>query len=211
MRQVAIAFTTTGNDPKKDHRFREMVAIEQLDDQSAGRVLHLCFKTTPDGEGKTFAEQFKALDELVGNSVVIVHKGGVWKQFLRAELRLIEDKRARRLLKQVFDVTAWAHERFPRQRKSVEAIARKLNLTVSHEHNGLSLEADRLGLIGAVACQSEVEATESALPSPESNTARPHVAESFQQSPHELIRHPLPKRSFQERLQFCWLVMTGRG
>ncbi|HXS54020.1 MAG TPA: hypothetical protein VN782_15905 [Usitatibacter sp.] len=190
MRQVAIAFTTTGNDPKKGHCFREMVAVEQLEDGTCSRVVQLSFKTPDDPERKPFAEQFPELDALIGDATIVVHNAGIWKKFLRPELATVKDRKARRLLTQVFDVNAWAQRSFPKQRRSLEIIARKTNIKIEGQQSGLRLNAERLRLIAAVAMKQR---TEPSIPSDHG------------------VRPDTPVRRLARRLRFCWLGLRGRA
>lgn len=149
MRQVAIAFETSGPNPRLGHRFSELVAVEQGNDEEMGRTLHLCFRTDEASIDKlTFATQFAALDEFVADAPIILHDTGLWRKFIRAELRSIKQKNARRLLNQTIDVSRWAHQRYPKHRKSVAAIATRLSIAVPSELKGLRHTAEQLRLIG---------------------------------------------------------------
>ena len=178
MRQVAIAFTTTGPSPKEGHRISDLVAVEQTCGTRLGRTLHLIFRADDAQDEKpTLAMEFDELDELIADAPIVVHHAGLWRKFMRVELRDIKKRGARRLLKQVVDVTGWAHSRYPKQRKSLEAIARKCGIADPEGMTGLRLDAERIRLIAQLMSQEPTPApvipAVSVLPPTEE---APHVA-----------------------------------
>ena len=145
MMQFAVAFTTTGNSPKEGHRFNEIILIGQENGELNGQ--HARFKLTADPSSKyeaTFPVALTAMKALIGNSEVIVHNAGNWRRFLRVELRSIKRHGASHLMKNVIDVHAWAHQRFPRQRKDVVEIAKKTGIEIPTGLTGLDLEVELL-------------------------------------------------------------------
>lgn len=149
-RLVAIAFSATGLSPKQGGRISELIAIERVGDQSAGRVLRLYFKTEETQLGKkTFSEQFELLDEMIGDSQIILYNAGIWRRFIREELRIIRKRSARRLLKQVIEVEFLVRKRFPRQRKDLASILKKLRIEEPPELDVLRRDAESLLLIAS--------------------------------------------------------------
>src|SRR5881394_3167246 len=136
MRQIAIAFTTTGPSPKQGHRISELLAVEDVDGE-ARRTYFLAFKPEILGERPTFLERLDALDELVGDAPIVVHNAAQWRKYLRVELRQLKKRGARRLLRQTVDVYRWAYQRHPKRRKDIAAIARRVGITPSSELSGL--------------------------------------------------------------------------
>ena len=158
MRQVAIAFATTGPTPKRGHRISELVAVEKVDAEPVGKVLHLYFNAgDPASDKPSFAAQLDALDHFVADAPIVLHDPGVWRRFLRVELQGIKNKGARRLLTQVVDVSRWAHQRYPKHRKSVAALAKRLNIVASPDLSGLRLTAVQLALIGRAIQAADAE------------------------------------------------------
>lgn len=157
MRQVVIAFATTGASPKKGHRMSELVAIECQENGVMGRVLHQHFKVDDtQSANKTFAEQFNLLDEMIGGANLIVHDRVVWGRFMRQEIGGKKNRSARRLLKDVTDIVTWARQKFPRQRKDVKSIARALQIKVERRLEGVRQEAEILFLIASrMRCNSD--------------------------------------------------------
>jgi hypothetical protein len=149
MKQFAVAFTTTGNSPKEGHRFSEIVVVRQKDGSQNGQRAK--FKLNVDSasdQQMTFPVVLEAMKALVGDAAVIVHDAGNWRRFLRVELKNIKRHGADNLLNNVVEVRAWAHQRFPRQRKDVVAIAKKAGIEVPADLSGLELEAELLCRIG---------------------------------------------------------------
>jgi GAF domain-containing protein len=88
------------------------------------------------------------MKSLIGDSPIVVHDAGQWRRFLRAELRTIKRHGAANLMNNVVDVSAWAHQRFPRRRKDVAAIARRVGVEIPDDMSGLALEVELLRRIG---------------------------------------------------------------
>lgn len=145
MKQFAVAFTTTGNSPKDGHRFSEMVLVGQENGKPNGQGARFKFAGNADtNDGIEFPAALAAIKTLVGDADVVVHNSGNWRRFLRAELRNIKRHGAANLMDRVIDVNGWAHQRFPRQRKDVTAIARHAGIEIPANLNGLDLEAELL-------------------------------------------------------------------
>lgn len=149
MNQFAVAFTTTGNSPREGHRFSEIVLIGQEDGVPNGQRARFQLNADPASDQQmTFPVALAAMKNLVGDAAVIVHDAGNWRRFLRAELKNIKRHGAGNLVNNVVEVRAWAHQRFPRQRKDVAAIAKKAGIEVPANLTGLELEAELLCRIG---------------------------------------------------------------
>ena len=115
MKQFAVAFATTGNSPKDGHRFSEIVVVGDENEATIGE--RSSFRLAGGNEVKdvvTFVVALEAMKSLVGESPIVVHDAGKWRRFLRAELRSIKRHGAANLMNNVVDVSAWAHQRFPR-------------------------------------------------------------------------------------------------
>ena len=195
MKQVVIAFETTGNNPKEGHRFSVIYAIEQVNGWPEDR-LAIRFKTAETPNEKTFAEQFDELDEFIGGSPIVVRHAGQWRKFLRPELANIKKRGANRLLKQTQCISEWAHQRFPKQRKDLKSIARRLQLDVSPGLHGPDLEGEQMRLI---ATKMQPVAVVAGLPTATS----PKISASIESERTTL--------GFRERISLCWKVLTGKA
>jgi DNA polymerase III epsilon subunit-like protein len=194
MRQIVIAFSTTGPSPKKGDRISELVAVEQANGLATGKTLHLVFQPPEKEGGKaTFAAQFGALDDLVGDAQVVVHHAGNWRKFLRIELRDAKTRGARRLLKQTVDVYRWAHQRYPKHRKDVAALAKRLCIVVPADLTGLRASVEQLRLIAR-----EMKSTEDATYSSQRLAA-------VSMSPEKSTAHA----SIIAKLGALWRSLTG--
>lgn len=154
MKQVAIAFDTTGANPKEGHRFSELVARQIGNDKT--------LRLNAGADGLT--DQLQRLLAFTDGAQVVVLDGARWRRFMRAELKAGADAKARGLMKDVFDVGAWAKERFPRQRKDVEAIGRQVGVRVDGEATGLEREAVVLAEIIQMACGQSLPKAEAIEP-----------------------------------------------
>ncbi len=145
MTQFAIAFTTTGNSPRAGHRFSEIVLVGLEDGLPNGQRAK--FNLNVDAESKSqvkFAVVLEAMTAMIGDATLIVHDAGNWRRFLRAELKSIRRHGAGLLVNNIVDVSAWAHQRYPRQRKDLSAIVRRIGIELPANLTGLDLEAELL-------------------------------------------------------------------
>lgn len=143
--QFAVAFTTTGNSPKSGHRFNEIVVIGQEDGVPNGQRAKFRLNVDPASKhGLAFTEALARMKALIGDAELIVHNAGNWRRFLRVELKNIKRHGASHLMNNVIEVHAWAHQRFPRQRKDVVEIAKRSGIEIPADLAGLDLEAELL-------------------------------------------------------------------
>ncbi len=171
MKQVAIAFDTTGANPKEGHRFSELVARQIGNDKT------LRLNAGADG----LKDQLQRLLAFTDGAQVVVLDGARWRRFMRAELKAGADAKARGLMKDVFDVGAWAKERFPRQRKDVEAIGRQVGVRVDGDATGLEREV----MVLAAIVSTQADAPDQAPSEHNFNshdTSAPAVAQPVSQS-----------------------------
>lgn len=160
MKQIAVAFTTTGDSPKEGHRFSEIVLV----DQNGERTWFELLGEPASNQQVTFEVALTAIKTLVDDAQLIVHDVGKWRRFLRAALRSIKRHGANQLMNNVVGVSDWAHQRFPRQRKDVTAIARRVGIEIPENLTGLELEAELLRRIANV--MNEEAAASSVLDTP---------------------------------------------
>ena len=146
MKQIAVAFSTTGDSPKEGHRFSEIVLVGQDGEQTRFELLGEPALT----QQVKFAEALKVMKTLTDDAQLVVLDVGKWRRFLRAELRSIKRHGANQLMNNVVGVSDWAHQRFPRQRKDVVAIARRAGIEIPENITGLELEAELLRRIASV-------------------------------------------------------------
>jgi hypothetical protein len=146
MKQIAVAFSTTGNSPKDGHQFSEIVFVGPNGEQTRFELIGEPAST----QQVKFVEALKVMRTLADDAQLIVLNGGKWRRFFRAELRSIKRHGANQLMNNVLDVGAWAHQRFPRQRKDVAAIARRAGVEIPGNLTGLELEAELLRRIANV-------------------------------------------------------------
>jgi len=146
MKQIAVAFSTTGDSPKDGHRFCELVLVDQDGEQTRFELLG----EPASNQQVKFAEALTAIKAMVGDAQLIVHESTRWRRFLRAEIRSIKRHGANQLMNNVVGVSDWAHQRFPRQRKDVAAIARRAGIEIPENLMGLELEAELLRRIANV-------------------------------------------------------------
>jgi hypothetical protein len=198
MRQVAIVFTTTGPSPKDGHRIQELMAVELSDGIPRANKLHQTYKLSDQMGGRSFAEQFDELNTFIGDAHVIVHQGNAWRKFMRTELRTIKSKTARRLLRDVVDVAEWAHTRFPKQRKDLASLARKIGRVPPDGAAGPGRDLQILAELASAIHQARIL-----------QPIAPEV--KLAEAVHTSAEHVGIRPSLKERLKRYWNVLVGHA
>ena len=201
MRKVAVMFFTTGASPKDGHRVTELLAAELLQGKASGKTLRQSY--APDGEsgGRSLAQQFDELDAFIGDAKVVVYHAPTWRKFMRVELQNVKKASARRLVREVDDVVTWAYQRFPKQRKDLASLGKKVGVKLDASVEGI--ERDAALLIGVVVAMAA-----GAMPAIE---ARPDSV-AADESLKEIREAPeIARRSLGERLHLCWRVLSGQA
>ena len=200
MKQFAVAFATTGNSPKDGHRFSEIVVVG--DENGAAIGERSCFRLAGGDEVKdvvTFAVTLETMKSLIGDSPIVVYDVGNWRRFLRAELRTIKRHGAANLMTNVVDVSAWSHQRFPRQRKDVAAIARRTGVEIPDDMGGLALEAELLRRIGRLISDQTDE--KDSIRSDAENSTLADVG---------VVQAPSVRINWVERIGCFWRTLIGK-
>ena len=161
MKRFAVAFATTGNSPKDGHRFSEIVVVSDENGVAYGDAVSLKLVGDEAKDSVEFATALDAMKSLVGDSAIVVHDAGKWRRFLRAELRTIKRHGATNLMNNVVDVSTWAHQRYPRQRKDVAAIARRAGVEIPDGLVGMALEVELLRRIGGLISEAKISGDQS--------------------------------------------------
>ena len=182
MKRFAVAFTTTGNSPKDGHRFSEIVVVGDENGVAYGEAVSFKLVGDEAKDSVEFATALDAMKSLVGDSAIVVLDAGKWRRFLRAELRTIKRHGAAYLMNNVVDVSTWAHQRYPRQRKDVTAIARRAGVEIPVGLGGLVLEAELLRRIGNLISEAKISGDQS-----ESGGAMPPSVEIGQAKAQRVI------------------------
>lgn len=200
MKRFAVAFATTGDSPKNGDRFSVIVMVGDEDGQASGerKTFQLASNETTDA-GVKFVVALETMKSLVGESSIVVHDAGRWRRFLRAELRTIKRHGAGNLMNNVVDVIAWAHQRFPRQRKEVTAIARRAGIEFPMDLSGLELEAELLRRIGSLILK------------PTGSTEPIGVAAENISSDEMGIVLPSARINWVERMGYFWRILMRKG
>lgn len=194
---VAIAFTTTGDTPGKGAYISEVLALRV--DQQAREVdrlhLHLGDGTVA-SDMPTLAASFTALDEFIGAEPVYIHDGYDWTRFLRHGLKGQPPERVKVLLALTVDVSDWSQRTYPRQRKDLVSLLKRLELNVDAEKTGLERDVLALVKIAPSVIQESAQQTVIRVIAPV-------------QSETTVVITAKPRLPFGKRLALAWGVLLG--
>lgn len=209
MRQVAISFATTGPSPRGGHRICEIVLVGQKEGTQEGRMVRFrLLSESGVSEPARFATVLPELKSFVGDATVVVSDAGKWRRFLRAELRTIRRHGAGRLLNELVDVSSWAHQRFPRQRRNVAAIARRMGIEVDKELIGLEREAELLRLI-ARGMNTSMERSAQQISEPNHVLPSKVIGTAERQVTTKVAGLPT-RKGWVERFGLLWRRLSGK-
>jgi hypothetical protein len=199
---VAIAFRTTGSTPSKGHFIDELLAVRaDMQGHEVNRLhLHLGNGTVA-SDGPTLAASFAALNDFIGADPVVTHDGDDWKRFLRQGLKDQPAEQVKRLLALTVDVTEWAQRNYPRQRKDLVSLTKRLSVSVAPDKIGL--ERDALMLVKIAPSMLKVSAVQAPAPVVPVHEVKQAEIETI------LTVTPRPRLPFGKRLVLAWGVLLG--
>ena len=194
---VAIAFSVTGDYPSKGDYINELLAVRA--DQQGHEVdrLHLHLGNGMAGSNlPTLAASFRALDEYIGADPMVIHDGYDWQRFLKQGTKGQPLERVKRVLALSVDVSDWSQRTYPRQRKDLVSLVKRLGLRQDGGLNGLERDVQLLVKVGPVVLRVPVIDTETRVIAPvryESNS----------------VTTVKPRLPFGKRWVLAWSVLLG--
>ena len=197
MTYVALAFTTTGDVPSKGHYINELLALRV--DQHGHEIdrLHLFLGDgTVTSDRPTLMASFTALDEYIAAEPVVIHDGYDWKRFLRHGLKGQTPERIKAFLMLTVDVSDWSQRVYPRQRKDLISLVKRLGLRLDE---GTS-ELERVAL-------TLVKIAPFVQPIPAQQTLTRVIAPT--QMASDLMITAKPRLPFGKRMSLAWSVLLG--
>lgn len=196
MHHVAIAFTTTGGSPSKGHYISELFAVRA---DSTGKELDRFCLHLGDGvvivDKPTLSASFAALDEFIGSDPAVTHDGYEWRRFVRHGLADLPSERVKQFLAQSVDASEWSQRAYPRQRKDLAALLKRLGLSVDSTLSGLERDAAALARIAPYISKATAP-----------TTTQTRVGAIEAPPPRRKSKQPRP---FVRRLRLAWRVLFG--
>ena len=159
---VVLDTETTGLSPKEGHRIIEIGAIELMDRRVTGRRIHYYLNPDRDiGQGAfavhglsndflrdkpRFADIVNELLAFVNGAELVIHNAPFDLGFLDHELTLIGHKiQNLATMCKIFDTLAYARQKHPGQRNSLDALCKRYNVDNGHRDlHGALLDAQIL-------------------------------------------------------------------
>jgi len=193
---IVAAFKTSGDAPGKGGRITQLLLVKISDDGKEGAKLQLP-EITPDtnADGMLKPVIFSRLVEFARGRPIVIHDGYNWKRFLRQEFASEPKDQVKSFLAQTIDVSEWSQRHFPRKRKDVEAILKRLKIVLPSELSGLERETAAIHQLIPHIKPSFAHVGKVIIPPPK-------VASAAVQTKHS------PQPLFI-RLRRAWRVLTG--
>lgn len=147
---VVAAFRVSGDAPSKGARITELLLVKVSEAGHEVARLRLPEDAAHvSAEPALTPEAFGRLVEFAGTEPVVVHDGYNWKRFLRQEFASQPAAEVRRFLHQAVDVSAWSQQQYPKQRKDLASICKRLKIKLSADLDSVEHEAAALRQIAA--------------------------------------------------------------
>lgn len=191
---VVAAFRVSGDAPSKGARITELLLIKLSD---AGKEIERLMlpenAMLASTDGSLTPDVFSRLVEFVNDHPVVTHDGYNWKRFLRQEFASQSKDQVKHFLARTVDVSEWTQRTYPKQRKDIDSLCKRLKIVVAPSLVGL---------------EREVEVITKMLP---------HLDKKIVTSGEKELRQTLPKistrkkrlDSFSARLQRAWGILRG--
>ncbi len=194
---VVIAFNVTGDYPSKGDYINELLAVRA--DQHGLEVDRLQLHLGNGAAGSnlaTLATSFAALDDYIGADPVVIHDAYDWQRFLKQGAKGHPLERVKRVLALTVDVSDWSLRTYPRQRKDLVSLQKRLGLRLEVGLTGLEHDVLALVNIAPFVLQVPVQEVETRVIAPV-------------QYKTNLMVTAKPRLSFGKRCVMAWSVLLG--
>lgn len=177
MRQIILDTETTGIDPKEGHRVIEIGCVEMKNRRLTGNTLHLYINPEREVEKEAiqihgitneflkdkpiFNDVAKELCDFIQDAEIIAHNAKFDINFLNYELKNYASPLGQisDYATNVFDTLTLARDKYPGQRNSLDALAKRLSIThFNRDLHGALLDAEILAQVylGLTSGQSQL-------------------------------------------------------
>lgn len=192
---IVATFRISGDSPAKGSRITALLftRFSTLGDE----IARLSFPQNG-SEPVMAAASFNRLLVFAGTDPVVTHDGYNWKRLLRQEFASQPKAQLNEMLARTIDVSQWSQQRFPRQRKDLNAICKRMQIVLPSELQGMEREVAALRAI-AMRFQPELPrlgptATIKSDTAPPQNAPSPTTAQ--------------PPLSLISRLRRAWMILV---
>lgn len=197
MPTVAIAFETRGDAPSKGAFIAELLAIRTDPQGNEMARLHFVLHDESNPKKVTLEASMDALEGFVGSCPVVIHDGYNWKRFIRQELKGHPAERVKEFLALTVDVSDWAKRTYPKQRRDLNSLVKRLGLKIDSESTGLERAAISTAMLVPWVMQNQPAISPRiAIPLPSKSASRRVRIDG----------KPLP---FKTRLRMAWQILRG--
>jgi hypothetical protein len=191
---VVAAFRVSGDAPSKGARVKELLLVKVSDAGQEIARLRLPSDSGQESGGALLTPAtFSRLVEFANNLPVVTHDGYNWKRFLRQEFASQPKDQVKNFLALTVDVSQWSQQRFPKQRKDLASLCRRLKIKWPAELGDFDREAVALRKI---------------IPHMRAEPAKPPQSEPPAQ-PAPLAMHAKLALPIRHRLRRAWAILLG--
>ncbi len=164
MRQIILDTETTGIGHEQGHRVIEIGCVELVDRKLTGRHFHVYLnpqREVDEGAFRVhgisneflqdkplFEDKVSEFLQFIGGTQLIIHNAPFDTGFLNSELKHIKWKKKLEEYCDVFDTLAYAREKFPGQRNSLDALCKRFGIDhFNRDLHGALLDAEILAYV----------------------------------------------------------------
>lgn len=206
MNFIALAFSTNGDSPAKGHHMTALLALRISETGAEGERLALELGDgTPAAGVPTLSASFAVWNGFIDDSIVVIHDGYTWKRFLRhAFMGSPQFSRVKQIMAQSVDVSDWSQKTYPKQRKDLASILKRLGVPFDSKATGLEREIQALAKVApAVLRQSARQTTSEG----EAKPAKVEAAQAELPAVSAAVEAPAQPLSLGRRVQLAWRVL----
>ncbi len=164
VRQIILDTETTGIGPEQGHRVIEIGCVELVDRKLTGKHYHVYLnpqRSVDEGAFRVhgisteflqdkplFAEVVSEFLQFVGGAELIIHNAPFDVGFLNSELKHVKWQKKLQDYCGIFDTLAFAREKHPGQRNSLDALCKRYDIDNSNRQlHGALLDAEILAFV----------------------------------------------------------------
>lgn len=206
MPQVVVAFEIVGDTPSKGGYMSNIVASRHRATGEQPDRFQLVIESASPSDPSSLSASFDGLLRFIDGAPVVTHDDYNWKRFVRHALRERSSSEVKAFLDSTVDVSEWSATTFPKQRKDLVSILKRLDIELDSNLTGIDRDSAAVSiLLPWVVPQSKQGMTPS--PTEEKLEKAPPLPMTTHQVAVEVVQ--LLKLPLHQRIRCAWRILLG--
>jgi hypothetical protein len=207
MEHVVVAFEVVGNAPINGGYLSRVIACRVSGTSMQTNRFELISESSSPSDQSSFSASFDGFLRFVGCASVVTHDGYNWKRFVRHALRDRSSGEVKAFLARTVDVSEWSATAFPRQRKDLVSILKRLNIALNPNLTGI--ERDLAAVSSLLTWVMPLESAKEIRP-PRAEKLRMEQAHPMTDIQTAVALVSQAKLPFRQRVVSAWRILLGK-